>query len=68
MWTASRALAVGIAGLVAALSIALAIAVRDEQPTPEHLYVAPWGTDDWPGTADRPLGTHDRVDPVHRHA
>jgi hypothetical protein len=58
MRIASGALKVGVVvALLAALSIALVSSVRHEQATPEHLYVAPWGNDGWPGTEERPLAT-----------
>ncbi len=47
--------AVVVAGLVAAVAAAPLTAAPREGP--EHLYVAPWGDDDWPGTADRPFAT-----------
>jgi Right handed beta helix region len=58
MRIASRVLKVGVVvGLLAALSIAVVSSARHEQATPEHLYVAPWGNDGWPGTEERPLAT-----------
>ncbi|MEO3750709.1 right-handed parallel beta-helix repeat-containing protein [Streptomyces sp. B6B3] len=56
--TASRLSLVGVAavtaGLLAALATPLTAAPREG---PEQLYVAPWGDDSWPGTADRPFAT-----------
>jgi hypothetical protein len=37
--------------------VVLVLVVRGGEPTPQQLYVAPWGNADWPGTAERPLAT-----------
>ncbi|NNN30284.1 right-handed parallel beta-helix repeat-containing protein [Streptomyces sp. S3(2020)] len=46
---------------------ALPLAVSAEQPAPApQLYVAPWGSDSWPGTLDRPFATPARAQQAAR--
>ncbi|MGP3969423.1 right-handed parallel beta-helix repeat-containing protein [Streptomyces sp. 6N223] len=57
-----RARAVGagvaVAGLLAAgYAMTVAAAPHGEPDGATRLYVAPWGDDDWPGTAERPFAT-----------
>jgi hypothetical protein len=51
--------AVALAGLLAAGYAATVAAAPDGGRHGEatRLYVAPWGDDDWPGTAERPFAT-----------
>ncbi|WP_240982270.1 right-handed parallel beta-helix repeat-containing protein [Streptomyces sp. S3(2020)] len=61
------ALTAAALAMTALPTTALPLAVSAEQPAPApQLYVAPWGSDSWPGTLDRPFATPARAQQAAR--